>query len=128
MWRRVLIKALEGATGTRLIVVGGAGSLYVDEAKTLQVMHTPDFPKEYFATAYNQGENLKELQNASGIQWTFVSPSAFFIPDGKRTGQYVKGKDHLLVNNAGQSAIAIVDEIEQPKHVNERFTVGGEME
>ncbi|MEJ8545366.1 NAD(P)-dependent oxidoreductase [Brevibacillus borstelensis] len=132
---RVLIEALKGAPFTRLIVVGGAGSLFVDEAKTMRVMETPDFPKEYLATAQNQGENLEDLQQSAGIQWTFVSPSAFFDPQGKRTGAYQKGKDQLLVNAKGQSyvsyadfAIAVLDEIENPQHRKERFTVSSESE
>ncbi|UNK16333.1 NAD(P)-dependent oxidoreductase [Paenibacillus sp. N3/727] len=132
---RVLINAIKGAPETRLIVVGGAGSLYVDEAKTVRLMDTPQFPKEYLATATNQGKNLEDLQNESEIQWTFVSPAAFFNPDGKRTGSYQKGKDNLIVNSKGDSyvsyadyAIAIIDEIEKPQHIKERFTVVSEAE
>lgn len=132
---RALIAALQGAPNTRLIVVGGAGSLYVDEAMTLRVVDTPEFPEPYKATALNQAQNLQDLREASGIRWTFASPSAFFNPDGKRTGAYRKGNDHLLVNSKGDSyvsyadyAIAIVDEIEQPQHENARFTVVGEAE
>ncbi|TDF98094.1 NAD(P)-dependent oxidoreductase [Paenibacillus piri] len=132
---RVLIEALKGAPDTRLIVVGGAGSLFVDEAQTVRLMNTPEFPKEYFATASNQGKNLDDLLQSSGIQWTFLSPSAFFNPAGARTGTYQTGEDRLLVNSKGDSyisyadyAIALVDEIEQPKHRNKRFTVVGEAE
>lgn len=127
---KVLIEALQGAPSTKLIVVGGAGSLFVDTEKTIQVFNTPEFPEEYLPTARNMGENLKDLQNADSIQWTYISPSAFFDPQGDRTGSYQKGKDHLLVNSQGQSyisyadyAIAVLDEIENPKHLNERFTV-----
>ncbi|MBE1443729.1 NAD(P)-dependent oxidoreductase [Paenibacillus sp. OAS669] len=130
---RALIEALKGAPQTRLIVVGGAGSLFVDEQKTVRLLDTPEFPKEYFATASNQGKNLEDLQQSTGIQWTFISPSAFFNPEGRRTGAYQKGKDNLLVNSQGHShvsyadyAIAVVDEIEKPQHINERFTVVGE--
>lgn len=129
----VLIDALKGAPNTRLVVVGGAGSLYVDEAKTVRVFETPGFPKEYLATAQNQGENLTILQGTDSIKWTFISPSAFFNPEGRRTGAYQTGKDHLLVNSMGDSyisyadyAIALLDEIENPRHTNERFTVVGE--
>lgn len=132
---RVLIQAVKNAPGTRLIVVGGAGSLYVDEAKTVRLMDTPQFPKEYYATASNQGKNLEELQKTTGIQWTFVSPAAYFNPEGKRTGAYQKGKDHFIVNAKGESyvsyadyAVAILDEIENPQHLNERFTVVSEAE
>lgn len=130
-----LIDILKEAPDTRLIVVGGAGSLFVDEAKTTRLMDTPEFPKEYFATSSKQGENLKDLQNSKGLKWTFLSPAAFFNPEGKRTGSYVKGKDHLIVNSKGDSyvsyadyAIALVDEIEQAAHVGERFTVVSEAE
>jgi uncharacterized protein len=122
---------MKGAPTTRLLVVGGAGSLFVDEAKTTRVMETPDFPAIYLATAQNQGENLRILQETPDIQWAFISPSAFFDPAGVRTGTYRLGKDHLLVNTSGQSyvsyadyAVAVLDEIENPKHRNERFTVG----
>lgn len=132
---RVLIDGLKGAPETRLIVVGGAGSLFVDEAKTTRLLETPEFPKEYFATASNQGNNLEDLQNTSGIKWTFISPAAHFDPVGKRTGSYQKGTDNLIVNAKGESyvsyanyAIAVLDEIENPQHINERFTLVSESE
>ena len=59
---QVLIEALKASPNTRLVVVGGAGSLFVDEAKTMRVLETPEFPKAYYPTAFNMGENLKELQ------------------------------------------------------------------
>ncbi|RKP51627.1 NAD(P)-dependent oxidoreductase [Cohnella endophytica] len=130
---RRLISAMQGAPSTRLIVVGGAGSLYVDEAQTVRLVDTPEFPDLYKPTALNQGQNLQDLKNASGIQWTFVSPAAFFNPDGPRTGSYQLGKDNLIVNSKGEShvsyadfAIAIVDEIENPQHLNARFTLVSE--
>ncbi|AWP28175.1 hypothetical protein PVOR_14819 [Paenibacillus vortex V453] len=130
---RVLINALKGAD-TRLIVVGGAGSLFVDEAKTTRLMETPDFPKEYYPTAFHAGENLKDLENSSDVKWTYLSPAAFFNPNGQRTGSYQEGKDHVIVNSSGQSyvsyedyAIAVLDEIELPKHLNERYTVISEV-
>ncbi|MGC4377200.1 NAD(P)-dependent oxidoreductase [Fictibacillus sp. Mic-4] len=132
---KVLIEALKGAPDTRLVVVGGAGSLFVDEAKTMRLFETPDFPEAYFPTATNMGKNLEELQTVKGIQWTYISPAAFFNPEGKRTGSYKKGKDQLIMNEKGESyisyadyAIAVVDEIENPQHINERFTVVAEAE
>ncbi|MEH7237790.1 NAD(P)-dependent oxidoreductase [Bacillus sp. JJ1562] len=127
-----LIEAVKG-TNTRVIVVGGAGSLFVNEAKTVKVIDTPDFPDMFKPTAQGQARNLQELQETADITWTFISPSAIFDPEGKRTGAYQSGKDNLLVNSTGQSyisyadfAIAVVNEIENPKHINERFTVVGE--
>jgi len=129
-----LIEVLKG-TSTRAIIVGGAGSLYVDENKTVKVMDTPDFPDIFIPTAKGQGRNLQELQKTSTITWTFISPSALFDVEGKRTGSYQAGKDNLLVNSKGESyisyadyAIAVLDEIENPQHINERFTVVGEAE
>lgn len=117
---------------TRLIVVGGAGSLYVDSELTTRLMDTPEFPAIYLPTAQNQGQNLQDLK-ASDIQWTFVSPAAFFDPAGSRTGAYTLGGEQLIVNEAGESyvsysdyAIAIVDEIVNPKHIKQRFSVVGE--
>ena len=128
----VLIRALKGAPRTRLIVVGGAGSLYVDDAMTTRLLDTPDFPPAYLETARCQAENLRILRETEGIAWTFVSPSAHFEL-GARTGKYRTGKDRLLFNSAGESyvscedcAVAIVDEIERPRHLNERFTVVSE--
>ncbi|MDG3072532.1 NAD(P)-dependent oxidoreductase [Bacillus halotolerans] len=132
---RTLISLLKDAKHTRLFVVGGAGSLFVDEDKTTRLMDTPEFPKEYLPTASNQGENLKDLQKADSISWTFLSPAAFFDPAGKRTGSYQKGKDNVIVNANGDSyisyadyAIAVLDELEHPSHKNERFTVVSEAE
>ncbi|WP_164667359.1 NAD(P)-dependent oxidoreductase [Virgibacillus doumboii] len=129
-----LIEAIKG-TDTKAIVVGGAGSLYVDENKSTQVIDTPDFPDSFKPTANGQARNLKELQETEGITWTFISPSAMFDAEGQRTGNYQSGKDNLLVNSKGDSyisyadyAVAVVDEIENPKHINERFTVVGEAE
>jgi putative NADH-flavin reductase len=126
-----LIGLLKNASNTRLIVVGGAGSLFVDENKTVRLVDTPDFPEAYLPTASNMLKNLLELEKTEGLNWTYISPSAFFDPQGERTGNYVSGKDHLLVNAKGDSyisfadyAIAVIDEIEQPEHIKERFTVG----
>ena len=132
---RVLIEAMKGAPNTRLIVVGGAGSLFVDKEKTLHLSETPEFPQAFFATASNQGKNLEDLQNTKDVNWTFISPAAFFNPEGKRTGSYKKGKDNMIMNSKGESyvsyadyAIALVDEIETPTHIKERFTVVSEAE
>lgn len=129
---RVLIKALKG-TDTRLIVVGGAGSLYLDDTHTKRVIEI--LPEVAHPTSGGQFKNLQELQQTTDLNWTFISPSLIFDPDGKRTGRYQKGKDQLLYNSVGKSyisyadyAIAVVDEFEHPQHIKERFTVVGEAE
>ncbi|WP_172200435.1 NAD(P)-dependent oxidoreductase [Saccharibacillus qingshengii] len=130
---RKLIEAFKGAPASRLIVVGGAGSLFVDEAQTTRLVDTPDFPDLFKPTASSQGQNLQDLQASEGMQWTFLSPAAFFDAEGARTGSYQAAGEVLTVNAAGDSyisyadyAIAVVDEIENAKHVNERFSVVGE--
>ncbi|GGP14921.1 NAD(P)-dependent oxidoreductase [Oceanobacillus neutriphilus] len=129
-----LIEALKG-TDTRAIIVGGAGGLYVDDSKTTKVVDTLSIPEFGKPTSRGQIRNLQELQETTGINWTFISPALVFDAEGKRTGAYKVGKDQLLFNSKGESyisyadyAIAILDEIENPQHINERFTVVGENE
>ncbi|AIQ63663.1 hypothetical protein PSTEL_11805 [Paenibacillus stellifer] len=128
----VLIGALKDAPNIRLIVVGGAGSLYADEAQTIRVVDTPGFPDFVKPIALNQAKNLDILRGTEGLNWTFISPSANFAL-GRRTGAYETGKDRLLLNSEGESyvsyedyAVAVADEIERPAHIRERFTVGSE--
>jgi len=130
---RILIDILKGTPETRLIVVGGAGSLYVDRAQTMVLADSPDFPEEFLAIPKNQAQNLEDLQESTGIRWTFLSPAANFEPQGRRTGTYKEGKDNMISNEKGDSyisyadyAVALVDEIENANHVNERFTVVSE--
>ena len=130
---RILIAALKEAHDTRLIVVGGAGSLFVDEARTTRLAETPEFPETFKSIANGQAQNLSDLEASEGIQWTFLSPAAFFDPEGRRTGRYQKGDDGFIVNSKGKSyisyadyAIALVDEIESGEHKNKRFTVVSE--
>ncbi|OBZ16424.1 NAD(P)-dependent oxidoreductase [Bacillus sp. FJAT-26390] len=132
---RALVQALKDAPDTKLIVVGGAGSLFVDEQKTTKLMDTPEFPDFVYPTASNAGKQLEELQDTDSITWTYISPAGFFDPEGKRTGAYKLGLDHVILNSKGQSyvsyadyAIAVLDEIEKPQHVNQRFTLVGEAE
>ena len=124
-----LITLLQGKDSPRMVVVGGAGSLYVDDKGTL-VMDTPNVPAAVRPTAAAQGQVLNRLKQENGINWTFISPSAMFAP-GKRTGKYRIGSDRLLIDDQGQSrismedyAIALVDELENPQHIRARFTVG----
>jgi len=111
----------------RLIVVGGAASLEV--APGVTVGNAKDFPAALRPIAQAHEEAL-ELLRASSIDWTYLSPSAFFEP-GQRTGKFRLGQDQLLTAPDGKSwismedyAIALVDELEQPQHRRQRFTVG----
>ena len=111
----------------RLVVVGGAGSLEVAPGVTL--VSAPDFPAAWKPIALAHDKALELLQQSS-IDWTYLSPSAFFEP-GPRTGKFRLGQDELLTAPDGKSsismedyAIALVDELEQPQHRRQRFTVG----
>ncbi len=117
----------------RLLVVGGAGSLYVNPEHTLRIMDTPDFPEMFKPLATAMGKALDALRTRNDVKWTYLSPAANFDADGKRTGKYSSGGEKLLVNTYGESrisyadyAIAMIDEAETGKHINRRFTVVGE--
>ena len=122
-----LIGAVRTSGVRRYLVVGGAGSLEV--APGLKVVDTPEFPAEYKAEALAGGVFLETLRGVDDLDWTFLSPSAMFVP-GERTGKFQLGTDQLLVNDNGSSisfedyAIALVDELEKPAHIRQRFTVG----
>lgn len=117
-------------TETRLLVVGGAGSLYVNPEHTIQVMDGADFPEEFKPLAAAQGKALDELRGRTDVRWTFISPAADFQADGERTGAYLLGGEELILNDAGESiisyadyAIAMVDEIEKGNHIQQRISV-----
>ena len=121
---------LLSGTNVRLLIVGGAGSLYVDKEHTIQVFKTPDFPADYFPTAQAQANELDELRKRDDVKWTFVSPAADFQADGERTGKYILAGEEFTLNAAGESvisyadfALAIVDEIAGGEHVQQRISV-----
>ena len=112
----------------RLLVVGGAGSLFV--APGVQLVDTPNFPAEYKQGALAAREALALIRTETGLDWSFVSPPVFLAP-GERKGGFRIGGDEVLMDGdkpAGISvadlAVAIVDEIETPRHVRSRFTLG----
>lgn len=123
---------LLAGTSTRFLVVGGAGSLYVDKEKKVRLVDTAEFPADYKPLASAQADELDLLRTKKDLNWTFVSPAAEFIPDGAHTGEYILAGDFFTVNEAGESkisyadyAIAFVDEIESGKHIQERISVLG---
>lgn len=127
-----IVAAAKAAQVPYLLVVGGAGSLYV--APDLQVIDTPDFPREIYDGANAARHLLADLKQRDDVNWAFVSPPARLGADGgfseERTGTYRLGKDDLLMNGglpAGISvadlAVAIADDVEQRAHLHQRFTV-----
>lgn len=124
-----LADILSGSS-TRLLVVGGAGSLYTDKTHSLKISETPDFPKEYLPVANGMGKALDELRKRNDVKWTYISPAAEFDAEGKRTGSYVLAGEEFTTNERGESyisyadyAIAMVDEAEKGNHVGERISV-----
>ena len=125
---RSLIDAVKAAGVPRYLVVGGAGSLEV--APGLRLMDAPSFPAAYRPEALGGAAFLDALRAETDLDWTFVSPSALFVP-GERTGKFRLGGDQLLPDAEGKSrisfedfAVALADELENPAHSRRRFTVG----
>lgn len=119
-------------TQVRLLVVGGAGSLYVNSEHTVQVKDLESFPDMFRPLATNMGEALSELRKRSDVQWTYLSPAGDFVADGERTGEYLLGGEEYFVNDRGESrisyagyAIAMIDEIENENNIQKRFSVIG---
>ena len=124
-----LCDILEGSN-TRLLVVGGAGSLYVNEEHTVALSETEGFPEAYMPVATAMGKALKELRERNGVKWTYVSPAGDFRADGERKGDYILAGEEFTVNDKGESAIsyvdyaiAMVDEIEKGNNINQRISV-----
>ena len=120
-------------TSVRLLVVGGAGSLYVNPEHTLQVMQLDSFPDAFKPLASNMGEALAELRKRNDVKWTYLSPAGNFVADGARTGKYILGGEEYFENAKGVSeisyadyAIAMIDEIENADNIQKRFSVIGE--
>ena len=129
---RHLCDILSG-TEVRLLVVGRAGSLYVNKEHTVQVKDLESFPEVFKPLAANMGEALGELRGRNDVKWTYLSPAGDFRADGARTGKYLLGGEEYFVNAKGESvisyadyAIAMIDEIENASHIQKRFSVIGE--
>ena len=123
-----VIGPVKNAGVKRLLVVGGAGSLLLPDGG--RVIDSEGFPEEYKAEASAGALFLQNLRQEQQLDWTFVSPSAEFV-EGERTGTFRIGKDDLLVSAQGRSwitfadyAIALLDEVQTPKHSRQRFAVG----
>ena len=124
------LTSLLSKTDKRLVIVGGAGSLYVDPEHKTQLVNTPDFPAEFYALAKAQTDALTELRKHDDVAWTFISPAADLQVDGKRTGEYILAGEELTLNDRGESiisyadyALAMADEIVKGDHIQERISV-----
>ncbi|MBQ7561970.1 MAG: NAD(P)-dependent oxidoreductase [Synergistaceae bacterium] len=126
---KILCDALSN-TQTRLLVVGGAGSLYLDKNHTQQLYKTPDFPEDYRPLAAAQAKELDELRKRNDVKWTFVSPAADFQPDAPKTGKYILAGEEFTVNSKGESVIsyadyaaAMIDEATKGDHIQQRISL-----
>lgn len=118
---------------TRLLIVGGAGSLYVNPEHTVQVMDGADFPEMFKPLASNMGKALDELRTRTDVKWTYISPAGDFQADGSKTGKYILGGEELTLNSKGESvisyadyAIAMIDEALNGNHIQQRISVVAE--
>lgn len=125
---RAIIDGVKKAGVKRLLFVGGAGSLEVRPG--VQSVDLPEFPAEYKQGALATREALNMLRKEARLEWSFLSPSAELFP-GQRTGSFRLGMDQLIRDANGTSrisvedyAMAMVNEVEKPKHIRRRFTVG----
>jgi len=125
----VLCDALSG-TDIRLLVVGGAGSLYVNPEHTACVADGPDFPDMFKPLAAAMAKALSKLRQRNDVKWTYISPAGDFQAEGERSGEYILGGEELTLNEKGESiisyadyAIAMVDEIVKGGHIQERISV-----
>lgn len=121
---------LLNGTKTRLVVVGGAGSLFVNKERTITVDMGKDFPDSWKPLSDAHGAGLKYLRKTDNLNWTYISPACNFVFDGKQEGEYVLGGENLILNSHGESmisyadyAIALVDEVINNKHNKERISV-----
>ena len=113
----------------RFLMVGGAGSLLVAPGR--QLMDEPDVPKKLLPGIRGMAKVYTDLLlPEKSVDWVFLSPAANMAP-GERTGKFRLGKDELIVDESGDSnisvedfAVAMIDELEQEKHHQERFTLG----
>ncbi len=121
---------LLSGTDTRLLVVGGAGSLYINPEHSLCLLDSPDFPEEYKPLAKAMAKALGELRDRKDVKWTYISPAADFQEHGERSGKYLLGGEELMVSSRNESiisyadyALAMVDEIEKGAHIGQRIGV-----
>ena len=117
-------------TETRLLVVGGAGSLYVNPEHTACVADGLDFPDAFKPLAAAMAKALSELRERRDVKWTYISPAADFQAEGEKTGKYILGGEELTVNSRGESiisyadyAVAMIDEAVKGNHIQQRISV-----
>ncbi|NQG98305.1 NAD(P)-dependent oxidoreductase [Streptococcus suis] len=127
------LAAILKSSQTRLLVVGGAASLYVNPERTLTVADVTEFPAEVLPVLNAHKEALEALRQVDDVNWTYVSPAGDFQADGERTGRYILGGEELVLNSKGESvisyadyAIGMIDEIASGDHLKARISLVSE--
>ena len=117
-------------TNVRLLIVGGAGSLYTDETHTTQISEKANLPADWKPIIDAAANALNELRKRNDVKWTYISPALDFQADGERTGKYILAGEEFTLNAAGESivsyadyALAMVDEIASGNHIQQRISV-----
>lgn len=126
----LLLKTLAHST-TRLLISGGAASLEVPDREQRLLLHDSRYmPRSVMPIGQACVQQLQLCRSNDSVDWTYLSPSALLMP-GERTNNFRLGEDELLTDASGRSmismedlAVALVDEIEQPRHIRRRFTAG----
>ncbi len=121
---------LLSGTEARLLVVGGAGSLYVNAEHTMTLSETEGFPDSFKPLANAMALGLSQLRERTDVKWTYVSPAADFQADGERTGSYILSGEEFTLNANNESvisyadyAIAMIDEACDGNHIQQRISV-----
>lgn len=127
------LAAVLSGTPVRLLIVGGAGSLFVNKEHTATVAEGPAFPADWKPLASAHSDALAALRATTGLKWTYISPACDFRADAPRTGEYILGGEELTLNDKGESiisyadyAVAMVDEATSAApHIAQRISVIG---
>jgi uncharacterized protein len=124
----LLVKALAN-TNTRLIAIGGAGSLYVDEDHTVQLNDTPEFPPEFLVRSKTHAKSDDILRKFSNVDWTMFTPPPILDAEGPESNDYILGNENVILNKEGKPYLSyatfaqiLVDEINNHKFGRQRFT------
>ncbi|WP_147623873.1 NAD(P)-dependent oxidoreductase [Treponema denticola] len=122
--------SLLSGTKIRLLIVGGAGSLYTNKEHTARVMEGANFPDIFKPLANAMGSALDDLRKRNDVQWTYISPAADFQADAPKTGKWLWAGEELTLNTKSESIIsyadyaaALVEEIAKGGNIQKRISV-----